>query len=132
MKQNRLANISRRQQGKRGVPDLYDSAIMLMKTHIENMSETGLAIMFMKTQGLISFCHYVDDNKAGYRNRFLDFCACEEKAKGRDACFRLAGPEVAATLCRQDDAILPRRNRAGYFANLSIRTLGIDNSFGRR
>jgi hypothetical protein len=68
-----LAKICRPQQPKRGVPDLYDSAIMLMKTHIEKMSETGFAIMLMKTQVLIFVCHYVDDNKAGYRTACLHF-----------------------------------------------------------
>ena len=34
------------------MPDLYDSAIMLMKTHVEKLSETGLAIMLMKKQAL--------------------------------------------------------------------------------
>jgi hypothetical protein len=54
MKKNRLAKICRQRRGKKGVPDLYDSAIMLMKTHIENMSETWFAIMLMKAQVLIS------------------------------------------------------------------------------
>jgi hypothetical protein len=48
------------------VPDLYDSAIMLMKTHIEKMPEAGLAIMFMKTKTLIFVCHYVIENKGSY------------------------------------------------------------------
>ena len=46
------------------MPDLYDSAIMLMKTRVEKMSETGFAIMLMKTQALIFVCHYVYDNNA--------------------------------------------------------------------
>jgi len=61
-----LAKICRQQQRKRGVPDLYDSAIMLMKTHIEKLSETGFAIMCMKTQVLIFSCHYVIENKGCY------------------------------------------------------------------
>ena len=73
MKKSHLTNICRQQQGKRGVPDLYDSAIMLMKTHVEKMSETGLAIMFMKTQALISVCHYVDDNQASYTKAGFHF-----------------------------------------------------------
>jgi hypothetical protein len=68
-----LAEILRQQPPEKGVPDLYDSAIMLMKTHVETLSETGLAIMFMKTQALISFCHHVDDKKASYGNRFSKF-----------------------------------------------------------
>jgi hypothetical protein len=73
MKKSHLTNICRQQQGKRGVPDLYDSAIMLVKTHVEKMSETGLAIMFMKTQALISVCHYVNDNQASYTKAGFHF-----------------------------------------------------------
>jgi hypothetical protein len=61
-----LAEIRRQQPRKKGVPDLYDSAIMLMKTHIEKMSETGFAIILMKTQLLILLCHYIIENKGGY------------------------------------------------------------------
>ena len=70
-----LAEICRQQPRKKGVPDLYDSPIMLMKTHIENLSETGLAIMFMKTQALISLCHYITENKGSYG-----------KARGHSIC----------------------------------------------
>jgi hypothetical protein len=55
------------------VPDLYDSAIMLMKTHVEKMSEAGLAIMFLKTQALIFSCHYIIENKGGCRKARFDF-----------------------------------------------------------
>jgi hypothetical protein len=36
---------------------------MFMKTHTEDFADSGLAIMLMKTQQLISFCHYIIENK---------------------------------------------------------------------
>jgi hypothetical protein len=32
---------------------------MLLKTNVEKMSTWRFAIMFMKTEGLTHFCHYV-------------------------------------------------------------------------
>ena len=71
----RLCRICRQHKQKRGVPDLHDSAIMLMKTHVEKMSETGFAIMFMKTQALILVCHDVYDNKGSYKKAWFHFTA---------------------------------------------------------
>jgi len=48
---------------------------MLMKTHVEKMSETGFAIMFMKTQALILVCHDVYDNKGSYKKAWFHFTA---------------------------------------------------------
>jgi hypothetical protein len=44
-------------------PNFKDSAIMLLKTHIEKMSLLGSAIMFMKTKGLFHSCHHMYQNK---------------------------------------------------------------------
>ena len=44
------------------------SPIMLLKTHIEKMSETGLAIICMKTMHIEDACHYIYENKRGYSN----------------------------------------------------------------
>ena len=40
---------------------------MLLKTHIEKMSDFGLAIMFMKTSELNGSSHYVDEKKGSYK-----------------------------------------------------------------
>ena len=37
--------------------------IMLLKTHVEKMSETGHAIMYMKIRHIEVALHYIDDNK---------------------------------------------------------------------
>ena len=44
------------------------SAIMLLKTHVSKMSETGLAIISMKTMHIEDACHYIDENKESYPN----------------------------------------------------------------
>jgi hypothetical protein len=46
---------------------MKDSAIMLLKTHIEKMSVFGLAIISMKIIGLSCACHYVYEKTRGYR-----------------------------------------------------------------
>ena len=38
------------------------SAIMLLKTHLVKMSETGLATISMKTMHLEAACHYMYEN----------------------------------------------------------------------
>ena len=48
---------------KKGTPYLKDRAIILLKTHIEKMSDNGLAIISMKIKGLFDSCHYVYENK---------------------------------------------------------------------
>jgi hypothetical protein len=73
LKNKRLAKLCRQQQQKKGVPELYDSAIILMKTHIEKLSDTGLAIILMKIQVLTFVCHYVTENTGGYRKGCLQF-----------------------------------------------------------
>ena len=90
LKNNGLAEILRRRQRKRGVPDLYDSAIMLMKTHVEKMSVTGFAIMLMKTQLLIFFAIMFMIMQVVTERHLSILGACEEKAKGLNHCFRLA------------------------------------------
>jgi hypothetical protein len=42
---------------------MKDSAIMLLKTNVEKMSVSGLAIMLMKTSELSRPCHYVNEKK---------------------------------------------------------------------
>jgi hypothetical protein len=42
---------------------MKDRAIMLLKTHIEKMSDNGFAIISMKIKGLFCPSHYVDENK---------------------------------------------------------------------
>jgi hypothetical protein len=54
---------------------------MLMKKNVENFADSGLAIMLMKTQTLILFCHYIIENKGSYWSRDFNFRTCEEKAK---------------------------------------------------
>ena len=39
------------------------TSIMLLKTHGEEMSETGLSIICMKTMHLEAALHYIDDKK---------------------------------------------------------------------
>ena len=39
---------------------------MLLKTHVEKMSETGLSTMCMKTMHIEVDLHYVDDKKGAY------------------------------------------------------------------
>ena len=41
------------------------SPIMLLKTHVEKMSETGHAIICMKTKHLEAARHYIYENKGG-------------------------------------------------------------------
>ena len=43
--------------------DMKVSPIMLLKTHVEKMSETGHAIICLKTKHLKISRHYIDDNK---------------------------------------------------------------------
>jgi hypothetical protein len=43
------------------------TSIMLLKTNVEKMPETGLSIMLMKKKELQPSFHYVDDNKASYK-----------------------------------------------------------------
>jgi hypothetical protein len=38
------------------------TSIMLLKTHIEKMSETGLSIICMKTMNIEDALHYIDEN----------------------------------------------------------------------
>jgi hypothetical protein len=42
------------------------SPIMLLKTHVEKMSETGHAIICMKTMNIEDVRHYIDENKGSY------------------------------------------------------------------
>ena len=42
------------------------TSIMLLKTHIEKMSETGLSIICMKTMNIEDALHYIDENKGSY------------------------------------------------------------------
>ena len=42
---------------------MKDRAIMLLKTHIEKMSDYELAIISMKIKGLFRPSHYVYENK---------------------------------------------------------------------
>jgi hypothetical protein len=39
------------------------SPIMLLKTHVEKMSETGHAIICMKTMSIEAARHYIDEKK---------------------------------------------------------------------
>jgi hypothetical protein len=59
---------------------------MLMKTHIEKVSESGEPIMFMKTQKWLQ------------ERMFPFWGACEEKAKARIPHFLPLERRVAATL----------------------------------
>jgi hypothetical protein len=52
----------RRWQKTRG-EKMKVSVIMLLKTNGSKMSESGLAILSMKTQNLPGACHYVTENK---------------------------------------------------------------------
>ena len=45
------------------------SPIMLLKRNIEEMSETGHAIICMKTMHIEDERHYIYENKSGYWNR---------------------------------------------------------------
>jgi len=47
---------------KKGDPYLKDRAIMLLKTHVEKLSLSGLAIMSMKIKGLFYSSHYLYEN----------------------------------------------------------------------
>jgi hypothetical protein len=49
---NDLLPYANRDAEKKGTPPMQVSPIMLLKTHIEKMSLSGLAIMFMKTKYL--------------------------------------------------------------------------------
>jgi hypothetical protein len=40
------------------------TSIMLLKTHIEKMSETGLSIICMKTRHIKGALHYIYENKS--------------------------------------------------------------------
>ena len=56
----------RARRQKKGDPYLKDRAIMLLKTHIEKMSDNGLAIISMKIKGLFRSSHYVYEKKWTY------------------------------------------------------------------
>jgi hypothetical protein len=43
------------------------SPIMLLKTNIEKMSETGHAIIYMKTMNIEVARHYIDEKTGSYR-----------------------------------------------------------------
>jgi hypothetical protein len=42
------------------------SPVMLLKTHVEKMSETGHAIISMKTMSIEDARHYIDENTGSY------------------------------------------------------------------
>jgi hypothetical protein len=42
------------------------TSIMLLKTHVEKMSETGLSIICMKTRNIETALHYIYENKGSY------------------------------------------------------------------
>jgi hypothetical protein len=42
------------------------SPIMLLKTHVEKMSETGHAIIYRKTMDIEDARHYIDENNGSY------------------------------------------------------------------
>jgi hypothetical protein len=40
---------------------------MLLKTHVEKMTDNDLSIMLMKKHELSRYLHYIYDNKGSYR-----------------------------------------------------------------
>ena len=62
LKINMLFNSRRAAAKETRGENMKVSPIMLLKTHVEKMSETGHAIMCMKTQDIEVARHYIHDN----------------------------------------------------------------------
>ena len=62
----RVIHETREQPQKTRGEKMKVSPIMLLKTHVEKMSEIGHAIICMKTMNIEDERHYIDENKGSY------------------------------------------------------------------
>ena len=63
LKSSKLYDFSSLSAKNRGGENMKVTSIMLLKTHIGKMSETGLSIMCMITMHIEDALHYIYDNK---------------------------------------------------------------------
>jgi hypothetical protein len=75
LKLNRLWHSQRAAAKKTRGENMKVSPIMLLKTHVEKMSETGHATICMKTIHLEVARHYIDEKKDVTRNSSLAVAA---------------------------------------------------------